>query len=220
MITADNRVVCRSDLQQTFQLNSNVSYNSAKNVLVPLGTNAGETEPIYEEIQEEIPSVSIQENGSSAKTKRFSFCCLAGMLSVIFAMTAVFTMVVVIVLKLNPMNTDTNTTLITSCNMLPKSSPSGYYWIVSSNHSTIRVYCDMKKSCGNITGGWMRVTSFDMTQNSSKCPSSLCLNTSEPRTCRRCYNDGKIPSETYDVGVTYSHVCGRVIAYGWKNQWL
>ena len=133
MITADNNLVYRSDLQQTFQMNSNASYNSAKNVLVPLGTNAGETEPIYEEI----PSVSLQENGSSAKTKRHSFSCLAGMLSVIFAMNAVFIVVVVIVLKLNPMNTDTNTSLLTSCNMLPKSSPSGYYWIVSSNHCVL-----------------------------------------------------------------------------------
>ena len=37
------------------------------------------------------------------------------------------------------------------------SSPSGHYWVGSSNGSSVRVYCDMTRSCGNITGGWMRV---------------------------------------------------------------
>ena len=59
--------------------------------------------------------------------------------------------------------------------MLLESSPSGYYWLRSSNGSRIRVYCDMNKTCGGIAGGWMRVTSLDMRQASSKCPSSLCL---------------------------------------------
>ena len=103
---------------------------------------------------------------------------------------------------------------IISCHVIPISSPSGSYWVCSSNGSTIRVSCAMKKMCGNITGGWMRVTSLDMSQPSSKCPSSLCLKTTTPHTCRRCYNDAeKVPWATYDVGVTYSHVCGRIIAY-------
>ena len=109
-------------------------------------------------------------------------------------------------------------TLISSCHMLPKSSPSGYYSILSFNGSAIEVYCDMKKTCGNKTGGWMRVASLDMRQPSSKCPSGLCLNTSTPRTCRRCgFRDTKTyslkSSVTYDVGVSYSHVCGKVIGY-------
>ena len=106
---------------------------------------------------------------------------------------------------------------ISSCSMLPKSSPSGFYRIVSSNGSTIRVYCDMKKTCGNITGGWMRVASLDMRQPSSMCPSSLCLFASRkyPRTCRRCYNSQiySVPTESYHVGVPYTHVCGRIKAY-------
>ena len=106
--------------------------------------------------------------------------------------------------------------LITSCHKLPKSSPSGYYHVFSSNGSTMRVYCDMKKTCGNVTGGWMRVTSLDMRQPSSQCPSGLCLNTAMPRTCRRCNNRDQIyrfPLVTYHVGVSYSKVCGRLIAY-------
>ena len=109
-------------------------------------------------------------------------------------------------------------TLISSCHMLPKSSPSGYYSILSFNGSAIEVYCDMNKTCGNKTGGWMRVVSLDLRQPSSKCPSGLCLNTSTPHTCRRCgFHDTKTyslkSSVTYDVGVSYSHVCGKVIGY-------
>ena len=37
------------------------------------------------------------------------------------------------------------------------SSTSGYYWVSSSNGSSVRVYCDMTKSCGTLTGGLTRV---------------------------------------------------------------
>ena len=102
-----------------------------------------------------------------------------------------------------------------SCSDLPKSSLSGYYQVLASNGSRIRVFCDMNMTCGNITGGWTRVTGLDMTQPSSECPSNLCLNTTAPRTCRRCFGPGKItpPVEKYHVGISYSNVCGRVIAY-------
>ena len=98
-----------------------------------------------------------------------------------------------------------------SCSDLPNPSLSGYYRVLASNGSRIRVFCDMNMTCGNITGGWLRVTGLDMTQPSSECPSNLCLNTTTPRTCRRCYGPGKKtpPVEKYCVG----NVCGRVIAY-------
>ena len=104
---------------------------------------------------------------------------------------------------------------IGSCSELSKDMPSGYYQVRASNGSTIRAYCDMQKTCGGMTGGWMRVVSLDMRQPFSECPSSLCLNTNVPRTCRRCYVPGKsiFPIETYPVGVSYSSVCGRVLAY-------
>ena len=223
MAAKNKEIRRRSDLQQSFEMSSNVSYNSAKNVLAPLSSNVDETEHVYEEIYEEILDAPSQANGSSTKTNKKALLFIGGMVTVVFAITVLFIIVGVIMRKLSPMNMnavlvnnslENNTTsIITSCSMLPKSSNSGYYWILSSNGSTIRVYCDMKKTCGSITGGWMRVTSLDMKQNSSKCPSSLCLDNSEPRTCRRCYHDGKIPKEKYDVGVTHSHVCGRVIAY-------
>ena len=106
--------------------------------------------------------------------------------------------------------------LVTSCKMLSKSCPSGYYMILASNGSAIKVYCEMNETtCGGVSGGWMRVTSLDMKEASAKCPSSLCLNTTTPCTCRRCYAPGIInfAAETYQVGVSYSNVCGRLIAY-------
>ena len=229
---AGNKVMYRSD--EAIEWNSGVSYAAAKSAA---NANVDETGRVNEEMHEEIQNVSLQQNGSSKETNRnfllSKILFVAGMVIVIFVITVVIITLVVIMLNLKPMNknavmvnksleTITNSIIttskapvnfITSCNMLPKSSPSAYYWIVSSNGSTIRAYCDMQKTCGNITGGWMRVTSLDMSHPSSKCPSSFCLSTTSPRTCQRCRNNAAYPKETYDVGVTYSHVCGRVIAY-------
>ena len=73
-----------------------------------------------------------------------------------------------------------------SCAALPPSSPSGYYWVRASNGSAVRVYCDMTLTCGNITGGWMRVAYLDMTNSSHQCPSGLRQHTdSSIRTCVR-----------------------------------
>jgi hypothetical protein len=57
-----------------------------------------------------------------------------------------------------------------SLNDLPRFSPSGYYWVRTSNGSAVRVYCDMTRSCGGVTGGWMRVAELDMTNSSHQCP--------------------------------------------------
>ena len=54
-----------------------------------------------------------------------------------------------------------------SCAALPPSSPSGYYWISTSNGSPTLVYCTM--SCGTLTGGWMRVAFLDMTITAVTC---------------------------------------------------
>ena len=51
---------------------------------------------------------------------------------------------------------------VLSCAALPPFSPSGYYWVRASNGSTVRVYCDMTRSCGGVTGGWMRVAELDI----------------------------------------------------------
>ncbi len=100
-----------------------------------------------------------------------------------------------------------------SCSSLSRQSPSDYYWIESSNGSSILVYCDMTKMCGNITGGWMTVTQLNMKNTFSQCPPGLCLNTSLPQTCRICNFTGGCSLDVYPVHVNYSHVCGRVIGY-------
>ena len=54
---------------------------------------------------------------------------------------------------------------------------SDYYWIGEIG-SAVRVYCNMSLTCGDMTGGWMRVANIDMTNTSQNCPSGLSLTTS------------------------------------------
>ena len=103
--------------------------------------------------------------------------------------------------------------ITTACSNLAPSCPSGYYLIMASNHIIVRVYCDMTLSCGNITGGWMRVAELNMTDTSQQCPGELVeRNEAGIRQCRiggnQCY------SAYYSTAVlSYSRVCGRITAY-------
>ena len=103
-----------------------------------------------------------------------------------------------------------------SCAALPPFSPSGYYWVRASNGSAVSVYCDMTRSCGGVTGGWMRVAELDMTNSNHQCPSGLMeRNDSGKRTCVRIETTGGCSSINNFItpGVDYSSVCGRVIGY-------
>ena len=96
------------------------------------------------------------------------------------------------------------------------SSPSGLYWIRSSNGSAVRVYCDMTRSCGNITGGWMRVASLNWSNKSFPCPDGFKeRDNSGIHTCGiNSTSTGSCPSlifETYST--VYSRVCGKINAY-------
>ena len=73
-----------------------------------------------------------------------------------------------------------------SCADLPPSSLSGYYWVRASNGSAVRVYCDMTRSCGGVTGGWVRVAELNMTNSSHQCPSGLMLRTESVSNIRAC----------------------------------
>ena len=102
----------------------------------------------------------------------------------------------------------------TSCTALPPSSPSGYYWVTTSNGSPTLVYCTM--SCGTLTGGWMRVSFLDMTNSSRQCPSGLMERNDPPniRTCVRNEASGGCSSvELSTVNIQYSTVCGKITAY-------
>ena len=88
---------------------------------------------------------------------------------------------------------------------------SGYYWIGEIG-SAVRVYCNMSLTCGNVTGGWMRVANIDMTDSSQNCPSGLDLITSPRRLCDTTV-DGCASSDFNVHGAQYSHICGRIIGY-------
>ena len=113
--------------------------------------------------------------------------------------------------------------LAASCSnilLLNSSSPSGRYWIRSSNGSAVRVYCDMTRSCGGVTGGWMRVASLDMRDNSSQCPSGLRIGDScnPERTCEIDTDPRDCSSNSYTShGLHYSHVCGIIRAYQYRT---
>ena len=95
-------------------------------------------------------------------------------------------------------------------------SPSDHYWIRSSNGSAVRVYCDMTRSCGNITGGWMRVASLNWSNESLPCPDGFReRNDSGIRTCGiGSTSTGSCSTLTFETYSTvYSRVCGKINAY-------
>jgi dynein heavy chain len=102
---------------------------------------------------------------------------------------------------------------LASCAALPIFSPSGDYWVRTSNGSAVRVYCDMTRSCRGVTGGWTRVAELDMTNSSHQCPGGFTQQQFANRsTC--------IPTRTSCSSITfpsaalqYSSVCGRITAY-------
>ena len=52
-------------------------------------------------------------------------------------------------------------------------SPSGHYWIRSSNGSAVRVYCDFNMRCGcDGPSGWTRVAFLNMSDPNQVCPSN------------------------------------------------
>ena len=87
-------------------------------------------------------------------------------------------------------------------------SPSGYYWVRSSNGSAVQVYCDLGVVCDNRTGGWMRVAELNVSESKS-CPSPWGLNS----TFMGCGSFSYSCNESTVIsthGVSYSNICGRV----------
>ena len=102
-----------------------------------------------------------------------------------------------------------------SCAALSSFFPSDYYWVRASNGSAMHVYCDMTRSCGGVTGSWMRVAYLDMANGSHRCPRDLRHRTdSWKRTCVRSVDFAGCSSVIYpSEDVRYSKVCGRIIGY-------
>ena len=101
---------------------------------------------------------------------------------------------------------------------LSPTAPSDYYWLRGTRDSSHHMYCDMSRSCGGITGGWMRVTKINMTNSSHTCPEGLKLLTTPKRLCAMNIGGGGCSSATFDLhGIRYSRVCGKIIGYQQKT---
>ena len=106
-----------------------------------------------------------------------------------------------------------------SCAALPPSSPSGYYYVRDSDRLPSLRYCDMTRTCGNITGGWTRVVKLDMTDRSQQCPQELTerLLEGESSVLRWCSKNSEVGSCTsvfFSINLpSYSRVCGKIIGY-------
>ena len=94
------------------------------------------------------------------------------------------------------------------------SNPSGYYWLRAGDGSSIRAYCDMTRTCGGITGGWMQVANIDMTDSSHTCSQGLKTLTTPLRMCGRSITSPGCSSATFNLhGIPYTRVCGKIIGY-------
>ena len=98
-----------------------------------------------------------------------------------------------------------------SCAALRGLSPSGYYWVRTSNGSAVHVYCDMTRSCGGVTGGWVRVANIQP-HMTNECPEDLDYHIEKSEhTCRR---DSPLAGcsgvQFYTHLLNYSTVCGRI----------
>ena len=106
---------------------------------------------------------------------------------------------------------------VDSCSDVINTCPSGFYWFRSPNGTAVQVYCDVQRLFSYNTGPWTRVAYLNMTDPSQQCPSAWTLQTrtSEPRRlCGKRSSGRGCDSVTYStLGINYSHVCGRVIAY-------
>ena len=99
--------------------------------------------------------------------------------------------------------------------------PSGYYWINSTTIAT-QVYCDMSQELCGSRGGWARIAHLDMTDPSQSCPSGWREFTTPKRACGitptfpvvvQGYNGGYESVNFSSSGISYSHVCGKIIAF-------
>ena len=83
---------------------------------------------------------------------------------------------------------------------------SGYYWVTLSNGSSIQVYCEMTKSCGNITGGLTRIATINSYTRSQYCTGEIkvdnigCVRKSSSPGCSGITFNSK--------NLSYSHMCG------------
>ena len=97
--------------------------------------------------------------------------------------------------------------------MLQPSFTSSYYWVMSSNGSSVRVYCDMTYTCGSVTGGLTRVAILNNETRPLLCVGSF-KTTNENTRCVRSNRNAGCSNIIFSVmKIPYSHICGTVQAY-------
>ena len=92
------------------------------------------------------------------------------------------------------------------------SASSGYYLLRSSKGYLTSVYCDMTRTCGDITGGWMRVAKLDL----DNCPTGLksqIVSGSERSCVAEDDEPGCTPVLYSSFDISYSRVCGMIRSY-------
>ena len=92
-------------------------------------------------------------------------------------------------------------------------STSGYYWVRSSNGSSVRVYCDMTMSCENVTGGLTRVAVLNNETRPLLCINSFTTTNENTRCVRSTKNAGCSNIIFSVMNIPYSHICGTVQAF-------
>ena len=93
------------------------------------------------------------------------------------------------------------------------SAQSGYYWLKSTTTETREVYCAMDTTYCNITGGWMRLVYFNMSEPGASCPTSLRQINTPAKLCGQFRSPG-CSGVTYPTeGIRYSKVCGQARGY-------
>ena len=101
-----------------------------------------------------------------------------------------------------------------SCAAILRRNPSarsGYYTLKSSKGLITNAYCDMTRTCGNITGGWMRIAKLDPVE----CPYGLQYRLfSKSGTCVLSLDGPGCVSVFYKTfDIPYSRVCGTARGY-------
>ena len=102
-----------------------------------------------------------------------------------------------------------------SCREILQCNPSArseHYWLKSTSTDSQEVYCAMDTTYCDITGGWMRLAYFNMTEPGASCPSSLRQINTPAKLCGR--PGAGCSGVTFPTdGIRYSKVCGQARGY-------
>ncbi len=96
----------------------------------------------------------------------------------------------------------------------------GYYWIGTADEDVKLQFCDMERTCGGVTGGWLHLISLDMREFGTSCPTGLTLRTHLGK--KLCGKPQGASAEgcgsvLFNTIGEYDKVCGMIIGYQYGN---